>query len=268
MHWMFRSSLGFAAAALALASTGCGGSSATPTAAGIWQGTDATNGLLITGFVDSSGAADFIRADGAQFYGQAQVSGNAASFTLQAVSEFGSTFGTGGPTYGSATLHAQLDTQQDMSGTLNFTPNGGTASTAAWSFDFNVIYGDISSLAIVSGNYTDSSAVVADGVDPLLGASVSISSGGQITGQNPNNSCVINGTVALINAQFDMYQVSYTLSSCVDNATASFSALNGVTFSGLASQDPTYNPAHLNMAVSGQDGAGNHYGIVSQLLAD
>jgi hypothetical protein len=109
---------------------------------------------------------------------------------------------------------------------------------------------------------------VAEGVDPLVGASVSITTAGEISGQNPNNSCVINGTVSVINSAHSVYQVSYTLANCVDTASGSFSALNGVAFTGLAYRDPSYNPVLVTVGVTGTDSAGHHYGIVSQLSAN
>ena len=273
MHWSIRSSFGLIGIALAVVSTGCGGSNgnSNPDAAGIWKGEDSTNGMLLTGIVDANGAADFIRADGAQFVGQATPSGSNVSFALQGVTQFGSAFGTNGPTYGSGTFSASVDSGEggsSLAGTLSFTPNGGTAANATWSMNFYVIYNGASALGLLAGTYGDVAPIVANGVDPLAGATISITSGGQISGQNPNNSCVINGTVSIVNAAHDVYQVSYTLSSCVDTGNASYSDLNGVTFSGLAYQDPTYNPILVNIGVTGLDSAGHHYGIVSQLTAN
>lgn len=273
MHWSVRSGFGLIGVALALASAGCGGgsSSSTALAAGIWLGEDSTEGLNIVGLVDANGAADFIRADGAQFIGQVTQTGSAATFALQGVTQFGSAFSSGGPTYGSGTFNATTDAGESgasMAGTLSFTPNGASAESSQWTMDFDVVYNGASSLSTISGTYGDTATVVADGVDPLQGAAISITTGGEISGQNPNNSCVLNGTVAVIDASHDVYQVSYSLASCVDTSTGNYSALNGVSFTGLAYQDPTYNPVLVLMGVTGEDVAGNHYGIVSQLSVD
>jgi hypothetical protein len=273
MHWSVRSSVGLIGAVLGLASAGCGGGSSSSSGgspSGVWMGEDSTNGLNIVGLVDATGAGDFIRADGAQFIGQAAQSGSNTSFALQGVTEFGSAFGSGGPTYGSGTFTAAVDSGEggsSMAGTLSFTPNGGSAASWQWTMDFDVIYSAASSLALISGNYTDPTTVVADGVDPLQGASISITTAGVISGQNPNNSCVINGSVSVVNAAADIYQVSYTLQSCVDTSTGTYSALNGVSFTGLTYRDPTYNPVLVMFGVTGEDVAGHRYGIVSQLSA-
>ena len=272
MRWSMRSSLGLIGTMLALASAGCGGSSDTslsPT--GVWMGEDSTSGLNIVGLVDANGAADFLRADGAQFVGQGMQSGNSVSFPVQGVTEFGAAFGSGGPTYGSGTFNAAISGGEGgsaLAGTMTFTPTGGSAASWQWNMNFNVIYNSASSLALISGNYGDTATVVADGVDPLQGASVSMTTGGEMTGQNPINSCVLNGTVTVIDDLHSIYQVAYTLQNCVDTSTGTYSALNGVAFSGLAYRDATYNPVLVMMGVTGADGAGHHYGIVSQLSAN
>ncbi|HEY7930300.1 MAG TPA: hypothetical protein VID71_09820 [Steroidobacteraceae bacterium] len=272
MHWSMRSSLGLIGTVLALASAGCGGSSDTslsPT--GVWMGEDSTNGLNIVGLVDANGAADFLRADGAQFVGQGNQMGNSVSFPVQGVTQFGSAFGSSGPTYGSGTFNADISGGEGgsaLAGTMTFTPNAGSAATWQWNMSFDLIYNSASSLATISGNYGDTATVVADGLDPLQGASVSISTGGVVSGQNPVNSCVLNGSVTVVNALHSIYQIAYTLQNCVDTATGSYSALNGVSFSGLAYRDPSYNPVLVMMGVTGEDGAGHHYGVVSQLSAN
>ena len=44
-------------------------------ATGIWGGTDSATGLSVIGYVNSAGDAVFMRADGAQYAGPTQVSG-------------------------------------------------------------------------------------------------------------------------------------------------------------------------------------------------
>src|SRR5215467_218658 len=69
---------------VALATAGCTGtyggvSNPMPTnasATGIWGGTDSVTGLAVTGYIDPAGEAVFIRADGVQFAGATQVSGD------------------------------------------------------------------------------------------------------------------------------------------------------------------------------------------------
>src|ERR1700728_447992 len=87
---------------LGLASVSCGGgglgsSSTTPpttnaSAAGIWVGTDSASGLALTGVVNSSGLADFIRSDGVQYIGTVQVCGSALALSVDVYTQFGTQF--------------------------------------------------------------------------------------------------------------------------------------------------------------------------------
>jgi hypothetical protein len=60
-------------------------------------------GLSVAGYIDSAGEAVFIRADGVQFVGATQVSGNTVVAAVVAYTNFGSTF-SDGSTYGLGTL--------------------------------------------------------------------------------------------------------------------------------------------------------------------
>jgi hypothetical protein len=252
------------AVVLALGAAGCGGgsdnaSSTTTTtnasAAGIWNGTDSQSGLSLTGIINSAGLSDFVRSDGVQYIGTAQVSGTTLAITLDGYAQFGSQF-SDGSTYGIGTFNGTVSTGGSISGTLSFTTTDNTAISSTWSLTFNTLSNTASSLSAISGNYTDST-----NGDPSNGATISITSAGVITAQNPSNSCVLNGQVATNNTSYDVYEVSYTYESC----TGTDAALNGVQFTGLAILNTGVSPVQLFIGVTGQSSGGTSYGLTSAL---
>ncbi len=246
-----------------LGSSGSSSSGTAASAAGIWSGTDSATGLTLTAFVNSSGQADFFRSDGAQFVGTAQVSGTTLQVALGGYTQFQSQFDDGS-SYGVGTFNGTVSTGSSINGTLIFTTSNGTASTSTWSLTFDSLYDTASSLGAISGDYTDSSAAVSDGVDPLSGASVTISSAGVLYGQGSANDCVLNGTVTDGNSSYDLYEVSYTYENC----TGTYAVLNAVPFTGLAEINAKTSPAQILMTAQGESSASVYYGIVSQLNAD
>jgi hypothetical protein len=246
--------IGAAAAALML--PGCNGTSSSSTtsttnasATGVWSGSDSVSGLSVTAFINSAGQATFIRADGVQFVGPAEVSGNTLAITVNGYTDFPGTF-SDGSTYGIGTVNGTVTTGATISATLDFTTNGGTAVSGTWSLTFETLSNTSSSPAAISGNYTDT----------VTGAVLSITSAGAMTEQNPNNSCVLNGSISTADSTHDIYEVAYTFEDC----TGTYSTLNGVQFTGLASLNTNLSPAQITMAVSGASTSGK-YAIVSTL---
>jgi hypothetical protein len=236
--------------------------SATGSAAGIWRGSDSATGLGLTGFVTSTGHADFIRSDGVQFVGTAQVSGTALTIALQGYTQYGYQF-SDGSTFGSGTLSGTLSSGSSITASLQFTTASNTSLTAStWSLTFDSLYNTASSLPAISGTYTDSLAGVSHGTDPLQGAGVTISSNSAMYAQGSSNNCVLSGSVNVLDTGSDLYQVSYTLNNCSGAAAV----LNNVQFTGLAELDTGASPAVV-IAVTGNGTTGTHYGIVSDLSA-
>jgi hypothetical protein len=118
-----------------------------------------------------------------------------------------------------------------------------------------------SPVSAVSGTYTDGGSAVSQGLDPLSGATVSISSIGAISGQSPTTGCALNGTISTSNASYDVYQVSYTYENC----TGAYSVLNGVQLTGLADFNPNESPSEIVIGVTGVSGSGTRYGAVLAL---
>lgn len=262
--------------ALGLTVPGCGGGgfsgsggSTTPTnqsAAGIWSGTDSTgSGLTLQAFINSAGEANIIRADGVQFVGTAQVSGSALTVSVSGYANFGTAFAGSSTSYGLGTFSGTVTTGTSITGTLSFTPTGGSVQTSTWTLTFDSsLYNTPSSLAAISGNYTSGTAFT-DGVDPMSNAVVSITSGGVISGQGTSSGCVMNGQATVSNSSFDIYHISYTLASCV----GTFAVLNAVPFSGQAILNPTPNgmPTQVVIGVTGQASDGTFYGLATALTA-
>jgi len=255
---LLRGMIAIGAGAALLLACGCtssddgssGGSSTTnasPT--GIWSGTDSVTGLAVAGYIDSGGQADFVRADGAVFIGPTQVSGDTLVAAVVGYASFGNNF-SDGSTYGLGTLNGTVTSGSTLTLTLTFTTNGGTAQSGSWSLSFSSLSNSGSSLASVSANYTDSAS----------GATVSINGDGVMSGQNATNSCVLNGSISVSDASYDVYAVSFTYEDC----TGSYAVLNGVQFTGLAAFNGTSSPAQLSIVVSGASSS-SKYALVLDL---
>lgn len=241
-----------------LALTGCSGSDmgnmTSPTgtdasATGIWGGTDSATGLSVIGYINSGGQAVFIRGDGVQFVGSTEVSGDTLVAAVVGYTDHGSSF-SDGSTYGLGTLNGTVATGRSLTLSLTFTTNGGTQQRGSWSLSFNSLSSSGSSLGAISASYTDTAS----------GSVVTIAADGVMTGQNPANGCVLNGTVTVTNSTYDVYQVAVTYENC----TGGYAALNGVQLTGLAALNPGTSPAQLTIGLSGAGTTGK-YAIVLNL---
>jgi hypothetical protein len=233
----------------------------TASAAGIWTGTDSATGLELTGFINADGQADFIRSDGVQFVGTAQVSSTTLDIALAGYTQYGYQF-SDGSTSGTGTFSGSFSGGSSISGSLQFATADNTTINSTWSLTFESLYNTASSLATISGTYTDRLAAVSNGLDPMSGSSVTISSAGVLYAQGSTDDCVVNGTVTVVNASYDLYQVSYTYANC----SGSSAVLNGIEFTGMAELNANASPAEVIIAVTGA-GTSADYGIVSELTA-
>ena len=227
------------------------GSGSTQSAAGVWLGTDATSGLDITGIIAASGDATFIRADGVQFDGDVQLSGSTLAAAVSGYTNFNGTF-TDGSTYGLGTVNATVAPQSTLDGSLSFTTHGGSAISGSWQLAYASYATSGASLTAVAATYTDT----------VSGASLTINSSGALTGSNPGNNCVLNGTLSAPSSSYNVYQVSYTLGNCAGTSAV----LDGVKFTGLATLNNSISPHQLIIAVAGASST-SKYAIVSTLNA-
>jgi hypothetical protein len=228
--------------------------SSTPNASatGVWSGSDSVSGLSVTALINAAGLATFIRSDGVQFVGQVATSGNTLAATVAGYSDFGTPF-SDGSTYGSGALNGTVMSGSALSATLTFSTSGNTRMSGTWSLTFEALPNESSSVAAISGNYSDTATA----------AVLSINSAGAMTGQNPANQCVLNGSITTNDSNHDVYQVSYSYGDC----TGAYAVLNGVEFTGLASLNSGASPAELTMAVTGSSPAGK-YALVSSLIGN
>jgi hypothetical protein len=233
--------------------TGGGGSGGNTNAAavGVWSGTDSATGGAITALIDSKGHAQFMRADGVLFSGSVQVSVDTLAMTVNGYSEFPAAF-SDKSTHGIGTVNGTVVSGNSISATLTFTTDGGTPMSGTWTLSFEPLSNDSSGLTQVSGNYTDN----------VTGTVLSINTNGAMTSQNPTNGCVLNGTISTADSTHNIYQVAFSY----DNCTGTYTGLNGVQLSGLATLNSHVSPAQLTMAASGSS-ASAYYAVVSGLNA-
>lgn len=223
------------------------GSVANASPGGIWTGTESVSGLQVTGIVDEQGDAEFIRTDGVQYVGIVSTSGNSISGNIEGFMPFGSTW-PDGSAHGTGTVSGSITERVSAQLNTRFTTDAGTTTTGTLNLAFNSLYNQSSSLATIAGNYTDSST----------GTVVTIRSDGTVFAQDANTGCVVNGTVSVIDANYDAYRVQVTFANC----SGQDAALNGVQLRGLATRDTTVSPARVIAGVSGTSGAGIKYAIV------
>jgi hypothetical protein len=226
------------------------GTSTNASATGFWSGSDSVSGQTVIALINAAGQGTFIRGDGLQLTGTVQVAGSNLVTAVDGYTDFGSAF-SDGSTYGIGTLNGTVVTGSSITATLSFTTNGNTAVTGSWSLTYQTVSNNASSTGAIGGNYTDT----------VTGAVLSINSNGVMSEQNPNNSCVLNGSVSTNDTTHDLYEVAFTYASC----TGAHAVLNGVQFTGLASLNTSQSPALLTIAIIGTSAASVPYGIVSTL---
>ena len=198
---------------------------------GYWTGS--LNGEPGVGLVDESGNFTFIAADGEQYPATLVIS-DILDPSAQPLTPYGASFsGTMQtlqpgkfPNYGGATACPPPYSGDDLgsgilSGTIQPRQLGGTISgtatfTAAQckviegiSLTFNALYYVPSSLATISGTYSDSAT----------GTVFTISADGAVFAQDATTGCVINGTVSIINPLYNVYGIEVSYASCTGSLT-------------------------------------------------
>lgn len=245
--------------ALALIEAGCNSTSTdnnnttTQSATGVWSGNDSVSGLGVTAIINSAGQATFMRSDGVQFTGSAQVSGSSLAVTVDGYPDFKATF-SDGSTFGIGTLDGTVSSGSTLSATLTFTTNDNTSVMGNWSLSYEALSTDNSSTGAISGNYTDTDTR----------AVIAISTTGVMSGQTASNSCALSGSVSTSDSAHNVYEVAYSYSGC----TGVYAVLNGVQFTGLATLNPNLSPAQILLGVTGASSTtGDKYAIISSLTA-
>jgi hypothetical protein len=222
-------------------------------AEGLWTGTDSVSLQTVTGIVDANGKAVFFRADGLEFSGALQVSGDTVAAGIDGYASYGSTF-SDGSTYGVGTLSGTVTASETLNLTLDFNTSAGMTIDSTWDLSFLTLSTSGGTLAKISGSYTDA----------VTGASVTISTDGILFAQSASSGwtdCVINGTVTVPDANYDVYDVTYTYSNCAGD----WATLNGVSFSGLALLNTNSSPNQIIMGTAGENATGDDYGVITTL---
>lgn len=226
-------------------------------AAGIWAGVDTeATPVTIIGFVTASGQSVFIHAGATNpdiylYSGPVSVSGTTFTSTLDGFSNFPNAFADNSTT-GTGTFDATLAVQATLAGPWAFTSTGGTSYPSTWNLNYSPDSLVGSSLAMVAGSYTDANNTA----DPILGATVTISASGTISSTAASSGCIMSGAIETSDPTTDVYEISYSFSGC---ATSPWTALNAVTFAGLAALDT--GASQIVTAASSQ-GGGTPYGLV------
>lgn len=202
---------------------------------GIWSGPD-SSGSDIIALITEAGRFHFINEDLSQGSGVLSVtSGNQISGSFQLVTQLGFTF-VDGTTSANCTFTGSVIERQTITASVNCTTTAGLQTQVTATLAYEALYDRDSSLATVSGNY--------QAVQEVL----NIAGDGTMFSQNAATSCVINGQIAVINAAYNAYDVSFTYSNCLGQEAV----LNGSTFTGLALLDNTAVPEEIGMAVTGE----------------
>jgi len=173
--------------------------------------------------IDDDGRAYFLQDDGLMVWVKVTSSGSQITATLSVAPARGtSTKLWDGSSRGTATVSGTVQARTSMSALHTITSASGGQTTGTMSLNNVMSHGADSSLELVAGNY-----VVAFGE---IGGVLNITNQGDMFLQDPVSGCVVNGEIAILNSNFNVYDVRMLLSNC----TGSHSILNGLTFGGLA----------------------------------
>ena len=125
------------------------------------------------------------------------------------------------------TLTGTVATRTSMQLTTACVDSGGASSTATLSFMYDARYEEDSSLASIAGNYTLP-------INPATNT-LNINGDGTLFGVYQNGPrCTMNGTVSIINADFNLYRFEMVFSNCSFPFPSQF---EGATITGLATRN-------------------------------
>jgi hypothetical protein len=213
---------------------------------GIWNGTDPNDGWQVYGLVSETGAFFLIAGgsnligDGVTYVGTFVTQENAIDGDMAAIRQPGYYYPDRAIS-GTGTIGGSIVERMSVSGAVDVNTDpatstvGGSTFTSQLSLTFSPVYNRPSALATVAGNFA-------------LGTSVlSVSNDGAVFALDPGG-CVINGTVSIVDARYNMYDASLTFTGCAGIA-------NGATLTGLATLDNSVSPEQLVLGLSNVAGA-------------
>ena len=201
---------------------------------GFWQGED-SNGGSISLVVTEAGRFHLVNADLSQGSGVLGVSdANEIESNFQYVTQRGSTFADGTTSMFCA-LSGTIAERQTMTISVDCSNTAGFRDTFEATLSSKELYERDSSLDAIAGNYQGDKVVL------------DVAADGSVFSQDPGTGCVVNGQVNIIDNAFNVYDVEFTYSNCVEQAAM----LNGSDFVGIALLDDTVVPEALFVAAIG-----------------
>lgn len=222
---------------------------ANASAGGIWFGTD-SDGDQIIALITETGRFHLLDEFGFQGSGILSISSaDEISADFQTLPSIGAQF-TDGSHLADCSISGSIVERSALDGTVTCTTSQGSESSVTVNLDYQAIYDSDSSLAMITGTWTDSS-------DPGTDV-VNVDTTGLITGQDGGASgCVYSGQVTLVNPNYNVYDIEWTYSSCNGD-----SELDGASFSGLGTIDNTISPTEFVLCATGESGFGNPVSLV------
>lgn len=224
---------------------GGGGGEGTPppitneSASGIWEGTFFSNVTKHThqviGIITETGEARFIVDSRGQYSGNINVSGDVVTGTLRAYAPIGYIF-PDGSIVGNVSVTGKVKTKVSLSVTY-----AGVGDSGSFTLIYNSRYERDSSLALISGTWAMSDAGY------IL--TFTVNDNGTFTGSD-SDGCVYNGTVSIINADYNAYRMNLVVSSC-GIFNGSYSGLATVSDYASPSDTLIFGVSNQNLSVTG-----------------
>jgi Immunoglobulin domain len=204
---------------------------------GIWVGTDSSYTFTVLGLVAETGELFFsdtgVTSNGVYYVGQFTSEGNAINANVDAITAPFSIYPDRGTT-GTGDLDGTITERTSFDGGSSITTGpdaigGGRVWPSTFSVTFSSQYNRASSLAIIAGNYGAGSLAL------------TISSDGVLSAQDSGTGCTINGNVATIDPNYNMYAVTLSTVNCA----AEFNVPDGAQLKGLATLNNSQSPEYL-----------------------
>lgn len=203
-----------------------------------------TKGVWVDGGLEAlvrpSGKAQLILPDGFQYQGTVEGGADGGIVceldrnTFRAALPPGASF-PDGSTSGEGKVKGTIYVDSWLDMTLNIKTAAGTAAPVFASLSYDPVHRLDASLETIAGTYRSGSL------------SLSINAVGTMFGQYAGNGCVLNGTVAVIEGKFNLYELDTLQEGCAGEAAA----LNGLSGEGLGYYRPGNGvaPDRLTLAV-------------------
>ena len=184
---------------------------------GIWRGAR-PNGTEITVLVSETGEFRVLDDFGNQGFGQAVVTnGSEVSIVYDLAPSFDRALIDGSDS-GVCTLAGSVRARQSFDYEVTCTTSLGTEFGGEISLAYDGVYDRDSSIARIVGTYDN------------LGDALTIDANGVLFEQSVGTGCVINGNAAVIDPEWNLYEVTFVTESC----GGLYAPLAGASWSGLA----------------------------------